>query len=171
MTFANILDSALYHGVISIANLTQVEANCSDLKLSEIRNRLQLKINCGGGGISSVKGQVDTAYIGSLALVSYTLKTELNLDMLAHTETVIEYNASCNRVHTILPEFDMEMLLKCIFWIFARDLMYITISMHYAHSQYCITLYDVHSSVEVSEDTIYILVPLIYIYLMYAFPT
>jgi len=43
--------------------------------------------------------------------------------------------------------------------------MNITISMHYAHSQYCITLYDVHSSVEVSEDTIYILVPLIYIYI------
>jgi len=42
--------------------------------------------------------------------------------------------------------------------------MYITISMHYAHSQYFITLYDVHSSVEVSEDTIYILVPLIYIF-------
>ena len=41
--------------------------------------------------------------------------------------------------------------------------MYITISMHYAHSSYWNTLYDVHSSVEVSEDTIYILVPLIYI--------
>ena len=54
--------------------------------------------------------------------------------------------------------------MKCIFWIFARDLSYITISMHYAHSSYWNTLYDVHSSVEVSEDTIYILVPLIYIF-------
>ena len=33
--------------------------------------------------------------------------------MLAHTETVIEYNASCNRIHTILPEFDMEMYQIC----------------------------------------------------------
>ena len=53
--------------------------------------------------------------------------------------------------------------MKCIFWIFARDLAYITISMHYAHSSFN-TLYDLHSSVEVSEDTIYILVPLIYIF-------
>ena len=53
--------------------------------------------------------------------------------------------------------------MKYIFWIFARDLAYITISMHYAHSSFN-TLYDVHSSVEVSEDTIYILVPLIYIF-------
>ena len=38
-TFANILDSALYNGVISIANLTHLESNCSNIKISEIVNR------------------------------------------------------------------------------------------------------------------------------------
>ena len=107
-TFANILDSALYNGVISIANLTYLESNCLNIKISEIVNRLHLKINRGGGGILYVKTQVDTAYIGSLALISYILNTELHLDMLAQTETNIEYNSSSNRIQTILPHVDME---------------------------------------------------------------
>ena len=32
-TFANILDSCLYAGVISLTNLTQLENNCSEEKL------------------------------------------------------------------------------------------------------------------------------------------
>ena len=107
-TFANILDSAIYNGVISIANVTHLESNCSNIKISEIVNRLHLKINLGGGGILSVKNQVDSAYIGSLALISYILNTELHLHMLAQSEINIEYNASCNRIQTILPHVDME---------------------------------------------------------------
>ena len=40
--------------------------------------------------------------------------------------------------------------------------MYTSISNYYAHSNFCTTVYDVFSSVEVLEDTIYMLVPLIH---------
>jgi len=40
--------------------------------------------------------------------------------------------------------------------------MYTTISNYYEHSNFCRIVYDVFSSVEVLEDTIYMLVPLIH---------
>ena len=50
-TFANILDNCLYAGVISLTNLTQLENNCSEEKIGDVRNRFHLKINHGDGGI------------------------------------------------------------------------------------------------------------------------
>ena len=41
-------------------------------------------------------------------MISYIPNTELHLDMLAQTETNIEYNSSSNRIQTILPHVDME---------------------------------------------------------------
>ena len=76
-------------------------------------NRLQLKINHGGGGILSTKRQVDAAYIGSLALVSCILSTELHLDIFALTEPYTEYNEAFERVKIMLPDFDMDQYQLC----------------------------------------------------------